>query len=177
MDFAELREYKTVLVLVCVLVLNVVVMFLLLGLDSFVHGDLYGYGLVFSYNWANLYWHNSLMLWTCVGGATVLAAASIVPHYLHSNGPSRFSKWTGFLLSTLAMVYQGVGIFFFSQINSLVWSGLYDYGLQGDIDWTTTYNPISTPILTLMVVAFLALIIPAVRTLEIIKIEIVDEDE
>jgi hypothetical protein len=175
LDFEKLLEYKTVLVLLCILILNVIVMFLLQGLDHFVHSDLYGYGLIFSYDWANPYWYNNMMLWTCLGGATALAAASIIPHYLHSSKPSPFSKLTGFLLPTLALTFQGLGIFFLTQINSIVWSGLYDYGVQYDINWATTYNPVSMPALTLMVVAFLVLIIPAVRALGIIEIEIVDE--
>jgi hypothetical protein len=83
--------------------------------------------LVFSYDWANLYWYSNIMLWTCLTGATALAAASIIPHYLHSRQPSPFSKLTGFLLPTLALAFQGRAIFFLSQINSIVWSGLYDY--------------------------------------------------
>jgi uncharacterized protein YqgC (DUF456 family) len=173
----KLLKYKTLLVLQCVIYLNVVVMFLLQGLDSFVNVGLYGYGLVFSYDWANPYWHNNLILWTCVLGATALAAASIVPHYMHSKMPGRFSSWTGFLLPSFALVFQGFGIFFLDQINSLVWSGLYDYGVQYDIDWATTYNLFSMPALALMAVAFLGLIIPAVRALGLIEIEIVDEDE
>jgi hypothetical protein len=177
LDFEKLLEYKTVLLLLCILTLNVVVMRLLQSLDQFVHIDLYGYGLVFSYDWANPYWYSNMMLWTCLGGATALAATSIIPHYLHSRQPSPFSKLTGFLLPILALAFQGIGIFFLSQINSIVWSGLYDYGVQYDINWTTTYNPASMPALTLMTIVFLALIIPAVRALGIIEIEIVDEDE
>ena len=177
LGFEKLLDYKTVLVLLCILILNVIVMFLLRGLDSFVNGALYGYGLVFSYDWANPYWYSNMMLWTCVGGATVLTAASIIPHYLHSRQPSPFSKLTGVLLPVLALTFQGLGIFFLSQINSIVWSSLYDYGVQYDIDWATTYNPISMPALTLMTIAFLGLIIPAVRALGVIEIEIVDEDE
>jgi hypothetical protein len=177
LDFEELLGYKTVLVVLCVLILNAVVMVLLRSLDHFVHVTLYGYGLVFSYDWANPYWYNNIMLWTCLGGATALAATSIIPHYLHSKKPSSFSKLTGFLLPVLALVFQGLGIFFLSQINSIVWSGLYDYGVQYNIDWATTYNPVSMPAITLMAIAFLGLIIPAVRALGIIEIEIVDEDE
>jgi hypothetical protein len=53
----------------------------------------------------------------------------------------------------------------------------YDYGVQYDIDWATTYNLFSMPALALMAVAFLGLIIPAVRALGIIEIEVIDEDE
>lgn len=177
LDSEKLLEYKTVLLLLCILILNAAVMILLRSLDSLVHVNLYDYGLIFSYDWANPYWYNNIMLWTCLGGATALAATSIIPHYLHSQEPSGFSKLTGFLLPTLALVFQGLGIFFLSQINSIVWSDLYDYGLQYDINWATTYNPVSTPAITLMAIAFLVLIIPVVRTLGIIEIQIVNDDE
>ena len=168
---------KMALVLVGVLYLNLVVICLLWGLDGFVHVGLYGYGLVFSYDWANPYWHNSMILWTCMLGATALTASSIVPHYMHSKEPSRLLRWLRFLLPVFALVYQGSGIFFLTQINTLVWTGLYNYGVQPNIDWTTTYNLFSMPALGLMSAAFVGLIIPAVSTLGINEIEIVDEDE
>ena len=177
LDFEKLLRYKTVLLLLCILIVNAVVMRLLQSLDHFVHVDLYGYGLVFSYEWANPYWYSNIMLWTCLTGATALAAASTIPHYLHSRQPSPFSKLTGFLLPLFALGFQGLAIFFLSQINSIVWSGLYNHGVQYNIDWATTYNPVSMPALTLMAIAFLALIIPAVRALGVIEIEIVDEDK
>jgi len=166
-----------VLVLLFVIVLNLAASVLLLRLDSFVHVDLYGYGLVFSYDWAEGYWHSNMMLWAFLGGATALAATSIIPHYLHSKEPSGFSRLTGFFLPAFAFIYQAIGIFFLDQINSIVWSTLYPYGVQYGIDWATTYNPISMPVLTLMVLALSALIIPAVRALGIIEIEIVPETE
>ena len=165
------------LVLFFVVVSNLVVSVLLLRLDRFVHVDLYGYGLVFSHEWADAYWHSNMMLWAFLWAATALAATSIIPHYLHSREPSRFSKLSGFFLPAVALVFQALSIFFLSQINSIVWNTLYSYGVQYDIDWATTYNPISMPALTLIVIALLALIIPAVRALGIIEIEIVPETE
>ena len=46
-----------------------------------------------------------------------------------------------------------------------------------DFDWAATYDPISMAAFTLMAVALLALIIPAVKALEIVEIEIVYEDQ
>lgn len=165
------------LVLLSVVVVNLVVSVLLWRLDGFVNGDLYGHGLVFSRVWADEYWNCSWMLWTFLAGATVIATISIIPHYLHSKEPSRFSKWTGFLLPAVALVYQALGIMYLNQINGIVWNKLYDYGVQYDIDWSATYNPVSMPALALMVVALLALIIPAVRAWGIIEIEIEWEDD
>jgi hypothetical protein len=91
--------------------------------------------------------------------------------------PSRFSRLTGFFLPALSLIFQAIGVFFLNQVNNMVWSGLYPYGVQYNIDWATTYNPISMPALTLMVIVLLMLIFPAVRALGIIEIEIVHEDD
>ncbi len=176
MDVKNLLNYKSVFVLLFVVVLNVAVSVLLLRLDAFVNVDLYGYGLVFGREWADGYWYSIRMLWTFLLLAEAFAAASIVPHYLHSRAPTRLTRAEGFFLPALALVFQGVGIYFLDRVNSIVWSTLYPYGVRVDIDWATTYNPISMPTLALMVIALLALIIPAVRALGLIEIGIVLED-
>lgn len=170
-------NYKTTFVLLFVVATNLVVFILLGSLDGFVHVDLYGYGLIFNGDWANEYWQLNGILWTLLSGATVFSAVSMVPHYLHSKKPSRLSKWTGFFLPVAAMTYQAISIMYLNQINGVVWNRLYDYGVRYDINWSTTYNPISIPALILMVVALFALVIPTIKTLDIIEIEIVQEDE
>jgi hypothetical protein len=165
------------MVLVAITVLNAIAMSLLFRVDSFVNVDLYSYGLIFSYQWADEYWHNNLMLWTFIGASTAMALTAIVPHFLYSRAPSRFSRMAGFFLPAISIAFQAVSIFFFYQINNIVWSGLYDFGVQYNIDWATTYNPISMPPLTIMVVSLLMMILPLVRALGIIEIEIVHEEE
>jgi len=177
LDLKSLLNYKTVLFLLFVVAANFVVFVLLWRLDGFIHVDLYSYGLIFNGDWANEYWQLNGMLWTFLAGTTVFAAVSMVMHYFHSKKPSNMSKWAGFFVPVIAMVFQAISIMYLNQINGLVWNNLYEYGVRYDIDWSTTYNPISMPALTLMAVALLALIIPAIRTLDIIKIEIVQEDE
>ena len=176
MDFKSLLKNKFVLVLLFVIVLNVVVFGLVWRLDVFVNGDLYDFGLIMNSDWANDYWYNAKMLWTFLAGATALVALSIIPHYLHSKEPSGFSKWFGFLLPSVGFVYQRLCIVFLTQIDYLVRNRLYDYGLPVNFDWATTYVPMNTAAFALMVVALLTLIIPAMRTLEIIEIELVQEE-
>jgi hypothetical protein len=173
----NLLNHKTALVLLFIVVLNAAASVLVWHLDFFVHGDLYAYGLIFSPAWAEEYWYLSKMLWTALVGATVLAAGSIVPDYLQSRAPSRVYRWTSFFLPTVACVYQGLGVWFLSQKDLIARSRLYDYGLPPDFDWVAAYNPASTAVLALMVIVFSALIIPAVKALGIIEIEIVYEDE
>ena len=163
MNFKGLLNHKTVLLLLFVVIVNLVVGFLVLRLDLFVHGDLYAYGLVFSLGWATPYWHSTTILWTFLGVATALAAAAIVPHYQHSRKISRFSTWTGFFLPILALASQAMSIFYLNQKNSIVWSTLRDYGAKYESDWATAYNLFSVSALVLMAVALLPLIIPAIR--------------
>ena len=141
------------------------------------NGNLYDYGLVFSYGWAADYWYYSGMLWAFQAGAAALVVMSIWPHYQHSKKPSRFSKWVGVLLPSLSIVYQALSILFLTQINNIIYNCLYDFGLYPNYDWAIAYNPLSTSAQALMVVAMIALIIPAIRTLNIIKIEIEYEAE
>ena len=101
MDFKGLLKDKFVLVLLFVIALNVACFGLVWRLDVFVNGDLYDFGLIMSSEWANDYWYSANMLWTFLAGATALAALSIIPHYMHSKEPSKFSKRLGFLLPPL----------------------------------------------------------------------------
>ena len=183
MDLKSLLNLKIAIVLLFVVVVNLVVFAFLWRLDGFVHGDLYGFGLVFSYDWANEYWSSNWMVWVFLGGATALAAVSMVPQYMHRRASGGFSKYANFFeyaaffLPVAALICQALAIVKLNEINNLVWSGLYAYRLQGDIDWSLTYNPISMPALALMVVSLLALIVTAIATMNIIEIKIVFEDE
>jgi hypothetical protein len=172
LDFKNLANSKTVLVLLVVIVLNIAVFVLLGRLNDFVHGDLYNYGLVFSYGWAEEVWHYNLLVWPFLIGATVLAFCAIIPHYFHSKGVSGFSKLFGFLLPALALVYQGLSIFYLNRMDSAVRTLLFNYGIPSGFDWSVTYDPIITATYVLMVISLVALIIPTVRSLEIVKIEV-----
>ena len=176
MDLKSLLKDKFVLVLLFVIVLNFVVFVLVWRLDVFVNGDLYDFGLIMNVEWANDYWHNARLLWAFLAGSTALTAASIIPHYNHSQEPSKYSKMFGFLLPTIAIIYQVLCVMYLMQIGSIVQNRLIDFGVPANYNWDTFYNPVSTTALVFMAVAMLALIIPAMRTLEIIEIEIVQEE-
>jgi hypothetical protein len=86
-------------------------------------------------------------------------------------------KYAAFLLPALAVIFQVVAVVNLDRIDNFVWRRLYAYGVQPTIDWSSTYNPISMPALTFMVIGLFALIVSAIATLNIIQIEIVHEDE
>lgn len=155
------------------------VFILLWQLNAFIHGDLYDYGLIFSYEWVEGVWHNNLSCWTFIIGATAFAAFAVVPHYMLNRElePSRFSVLTCFLLPALALVYEGLSIFFLSQMDSIVRNSLYDFGISSSFDWSVTYEPVIVSAYVLMISSLVALIIPAVKGLGIIEIDVVDEAE
>ncbi len=164
------------MILLFVIILNAVVFVLVWRLDVFVNGDLYDFGLIMNLEWANDYWHSTRLLWAFLAGSTTLAAVSIIPHYNHSQEPTKFTKMFGFLLPTIAIIYQALCIMYLIQIDSIVQNRLIDFGVPSNINWDALYNPVSATALVFMAVAMLALIIPAVRTLEIIEIEVVREE-
>jgi hypothetical protein len=174
-----LLNYKTLFVLLFVVVLNVAVFILLWQLNFFVHGDLYNYGLVFSSDWAEGVWHNNLSCWAFILGATAFTIVAMIPHYMQSRkpGPSHFLAFTGFLLSACAIVYEALAIFFLNQLDTIVRTALYDFGIPPSFDWSATYEPLMGTAYALTTISLLTLIIPAVRSLGIIKIEIIDEEE
>ena len=185
MSFKSLSNYKVVLVLLLVVAINLIVSALVWYSDFFVHGELYKYGLVYSLDWADPYWVSTAMLWAVLGGATIFAAMASFVHYLPCREVNRFSewsrvgepavmhyvdskysgrllRWTMVLLPLLALVFEGIGVFYFDQKSSIVWNTLKDYGLRNEAEWVTTYNLISVPAVMLMAVALFVLVIPAV---------------
>jgi len=174
-----------VLVLLLVVAINLIVSALVWYLDLFVHGELYKYGLIYSLDWADPYWVSTAMLWAVLGGATIFAAMASFVHYLPCREVNRFSewsragepavmhdvfskysgrlpKWTMVLLPLLALVFEGVSIFYFDQKSSIVWNILKDYGLRNEAEWVTPYNFISVPAVMLMAIALFVLVVPAV---------------
>ena len=75
------------------------------------------------------------------------------------------------------MACQGLGIYFLNHMDLTVRNTLTNYGIPSSFNWNTTYNPIIMTTYALMTASLIALIIPAVRSLEIIKIEIIQEDD
>jgi hypothetical protein len=172
-----LLNYKTLFVLLFVVVLNVAFFVLLWQLNLFVHGDLYGYGLIFSRAWAEGVWRNNLSCWTYVLGATALAVAAMFPHYVQSRRvePDWLVAFAGFLLSASAILFEGLAIYFLNLMDTIVRTSLYDFGVPSSFDWSVTYQPLIWAAYVLATIALLMLFIPVVRSLRIIGIEASDE--
>jgi hypothetical protein len=177
LDFKAWLKNKSILVLLLVILLSFVAFVLVVRIDSFINVDLYDFGLQFSTNWANDYWYFAKLLWVFQGGCCILAVLSLWPHSLRPKKQDSFSFWAGVLLPSIAFVYQALSIVFLVGIDNIMYNRLYSFGLDPSYDWGLVYNPIRTPTLALMVIALIALMIPIIRKLNIIKIEIVQKSE
>jgi hypothetical protein len=166
---ASLLKDRVVQVLLLVVVLNLVAFVLLWRLDLIVHVDLYDYGLEFSFDWITDYWYNNAMGWGLLGGTTVLAALLFIPKYIYNQEHTRFSRYVGFLLSALALVYQVLSLFFLWQVSNIVQNRLYNFGLIPSPSWISTIKDLNSAILILMAAGLIALIVPATKNLEIIN--------
>jgi hypothetical protein len=169
LKLASLLNDRVVQVLLLVVGLNLAAFVLLWRLDLFVHVDSYDYGLEFSYGWIADYWHNNAMGWGLLGGTTVLAALSFIPKYIYSQEHTKFSRYVGVLLSVLALVYQGLSVFFLLQVSNIVQSQLYNFGLTPNSVWISTITDLNLAILVLMVGGLIALIVPVTKNLDIIN--------
>ncbi|KON32659.1 MAG: hypothetical protein AC479_07030 [miscellaneous Crenarchaeota group-6 archaeon AD8-1] len=176
-DVKGFLKDSTVLVLLVVAVLNLICCALVYRFSMFVHGDLYNYGLIFSLDWAEDFYYSNTMLWIFLDGAIVLSFLSIIPHRQYSIKPSKASKWLGFLLPSITIIYQALSIMYFWQMNDIVKNRLGDFGLISSVEWTSTVSNLSNTIFALMIVAILILLIPTLRTIGIMEIEIVKEEE
>jgi len=109
-------------------------------LDQVVHGDLYGYGLQFDYNWAGQYWAYSRLLTTCLTMAVAVTSISIlVTLYQAQTRRTDSARFISCLLLLVGIVSAGLSAFFFNQIDYLVHHDLYRYGLQFSDTWAVQY--------------------------------------
>ena len=168
-DFKTLLKHRGVQVLVFVLAMEIVALILLWRLDVFVNIDLYDFGLRFSYDWAADYWYNNGLLWGLHGGAILLVVLSIWPQHQHSKTPTKVSRWFGFLLPTLGVVYEVLCVVFLTRIDFLVQNRLYDFGLIRNFNWSTSFILISLGALALFIAAIVGLTLVSSRTLWMIK--------
>ena len=165
MDIKKIFEFKNILFLLLLsIVLNTIVLLLVLRIDSFVHVDLYKYGLIFSNEWAKDYWFFKDLLLTFLSGSIIIGVLSIIPHYDHDKQPTNFSKWTGMLLPLAGIVYETFSIIFIMQTDQIIQNDLYQFGLISNFNWGAEYWNINLAALTLMIIVIVLFTIPMMGT-------------
>jgi hypothetical protein len=167
-----LIDFKTVIILLVIFILSSIAFLIVLRIDLLVHVDLYDYGLQFNTLWANEYWQIKNMLLVFIAGAATLSVLSMIPHFDYSKQPTKISKWTGTLLPIIAIIYMIFSISSFLRIDDIIQNVLPQYNLIINYVWTAEYWNLNSIALTLMIVSLLLLIIPTIRTSEILELEL-----
>jgi hypothetical protein len=109
-------------------------------LDNIVHGDLYGYGLRFSYEWANQYWNYMRLILGFLGASMLITCASIaliwLQRHTHKIGSAKFVTRILLVMGILIFV---LSIFLFTRLDNIVRGDLYGYGLRFSYEWANQY--------------------------------------
>jgi len=94
MGFRDLLEkfVFTRFVLVLWLVSSVFILFLLSEIDNIVHGELYNYGLQFSFVWASPYWAFVRLVYVCLAIPSVLSVVMLVFSFVKKGDDKPVSK-------------------------------------------------------------------------------------
>ena len=113
--------------------------YLLQFVDLIVHGDLYGYGLVFSYNWANQYWNYSTLIRDSFLICILLYILTIILVALYVVTGKNFIKLISAIIIVTNIFFMSMSLFSLTQIDFIVHNSLYNYGLQFSYDWSIPY--------------------------------------
>ena len=121
------------------IVMNALSVFFFTCLDYVVHGDLYSYGLQFSYEWAERYWNYSRLMLGSVAITTLVTGISIAFILVRTRTRKIYSEFLSFLFLVVATVMTGSSIYFFNRLDYIVHFDLYSYGLQFSYEWAEQY--------------------------------------
>ena len=113
--------------------------YLLQFIDLIVHGDLYGYGLVFSYEWANRYWNITTLMRDSILISILLSTIAIFFMVFQITRPKNFMKPLISSLIAINIFLIAFSLFSLISLDVIVNTSLYDYGLQFSYDWSGPY--------------------------------------
>ena len=122
---------STALVIFCYYLLQV--------LDSIVHGDLYGYGLVFSYEWANQYWNITALMRSSLSVALLLLGVSAIFTLINFYSYKKGLKIVNCIFFIVAIILVSYSVFLLSELDYIVNYDLYYFGLQFSYQWAEKY--------------------------------------
>ena len=113
--------------------------YLLQFIDLIVHGDLYGYGLVFSYEWANQYWNLTASIRSSLNIMFFLLLISLVLTVINFRNFKKVLKITICSIFGVGIVPVAYSVFLLSRLDFIVNNDLYNFGLQFSYLWSETY--------------------------------------
>jgi hypothetical protein len=113
--------------------------YLLQFVDLIVHGDLYEYGLVFSYEWANQYWNLTASIRTFYYITLVLMFLTLIftlANFRNFRNSLKMTSGVFFIITISSIFYT---IFLLLQLDFLINYDLYNYGLSFTYLWAERY--------------------------------------
>jgi hypothetical protein len=125
-----------------------IIMLLLQRLDQVIHGELYGYGLNFSPDWAIPYWSLSSFIYISTAITSTLGVAAIAvgvrdfiihKNQIRSSRTKSIDNWFSDAVIILWLVFGATITLSLSRIDSIVNVELYSYGLQFSLNWAVPY--------------------------------------
>ncbi len=139
----SIKPKPTLTLLLTVIALELLSLLAFINIDKIVHGDLYSYGLKFSYEWAEQYWTNSHLIINCLLISILLTAIALISILLYSKTQKTTSKIIAytifhvFLISgTTIMIFS---LYPFSRLDYIIHHDLYSYGLKFSYEWAANY--------------------------------------
>lgn len=159
------RQMLTVSSLLIGIILVGLSLFFFTRLDLIVHGDLYRYGLQFNIEWAEKYWTYSRFLVYSLGIAMLATGVSAVIIFVHTRTQINHSKSLISIPLILGTFMMGFAAGFFNQLDLIVHTDLYRYGLQLSYEWVEHYWMYSGLVLSLLGVTIVINIVVAVSML------------
>ena len=148
------RPKITLTLLLAMIVMNVFsILILFPRIETFVHGDLYEYGLQFSLEWADPIWGSSQLILNCLRIAMILVPLSVVLVVVYAREHDAISKAVCTLLITAAAGINIFSLYPFYQLDQFVNTDLYFFGLKFSEEWYASYKLYSLQSVVLVLLA------------------------
>ena len=129
--------------------------YLLQFVDLIVHGDLYGYGLVFSYDWSNQYWNYSALMRNSILISILIATIAVVFIIIQIISAKNFIKPLSSIFIAAKIFFISYSLFSLIRLDFIINNSLYTYGLQFSYDWAGPYWNILVLVFGLFIAAIM----------------------
>lgn len=121
------------------IVIDAFSLFVFLRIDSIVHKDLYNYGLQYSDEWAYQYWAWSSWYLRSIAIAIMFTGISIALFLFYIHAKKDTLRLLYYATLIIAIISSPLSAFALKNIDGIVHSDLYLYGLKFSYKWATAY--------------------------------------
>ena len=139
MEKPKVRSKATLALLASLSILEVSFFLFISKIDGIVSGDLYNYGLQYSYEWAGQYWNavSSFQFATLV--STILIIIALSSFLAYRNKRSSVLKKVCYLTIAFVIILNIFNIYFLENIDYIINHDLYLFQLTFSYNWANPY--------------------------------------